>query len=86
VRHLLYTDIGRDGTLGGPNLEALRKLSHAAPPLTIIASGGISSLDDLVAIATLDLPNIRGAIVGRALYEGRFTVAEALDTLASTRA
>ncbi|MGB1526291.1 MAG: HisA/HisF-related TIM barrel protein, partial [Miltoncostaeaceae bacterium] len=48
VRHLLYTDIGRDGTLGGPNLEALRRLSNAAPPLTILASGGISSLDDLV--------------------------------------
>ena len=86
VRHLLYTDIGRDGTLGGPNLEALRKLSHAAPPLTILASGGISSLDDLVALAKLNLPNIRGVIVGRALYEGRFTVADAIATLAAARA
>ena len=86
VRHLLYTDIGRDGTLGGPNLEALRKLSHAAPPLTILASGGISSLDDLVALAQLKLPNIRGVIVGRALYEGRFTVADAIATLEAARA
>ncbi len=86
VRHLLYTDIGRDGTLGGPNLEALRKLSHAAPPLTILASGGISSLDDLVALSQLGLPNIRGVIVGRALYEGRFTVADAIATLAAARA
>lgn len=86
VRHLLYTDIGRDGTLGGPNLEALRKLSHAAPPLTILASGGISSLDDLVALAQLNLPNIRGVIVGRALYEGRFTVADAIATLGAARA
>jgi len=83
VRHLLYTDIGRDGTLGGPNLAALRKLSQAAPPLTILASGGISSLDDLTALAELRLPNIRGVIVGRALYEGRFGVAEAIATLAA---
>jgi len=82
VRHLLYTDIGRDGTLGGPNLEALRRLSNAAPPLTILASGGISSLDDLTALAQLRLPNIRGVIVGRALYEGRFSVADAIATLA----
>lgn len=83
VRHLLYTDIGRDGTLGGPNLEALRRLSNAAPPLTILASGGISSLDDLVALSQLRLPNIRGVIVGRALYEGRFSVADAIATLAA---
>lgn len=86
VRHLLYTDIGRDGTLGGPNLEALRKLSNAAPPLTILASGGISSLDDLTALARLGVPNIRGVIVGRALYEGRFTVADAIATLATASA
>lgn len=86
VRHLLYTDIGRDGTLGGPNLEALRRLSAAAPPLTILASGGISSLDDLVALSRLGVPNIRGVIVGRALYEGRFTVADAIATLAAASA
>ena len=52
VRHLLYTDIGRDGTLGGPNLDArMRRLAEAAPPLRLIASGGISSLDDLRAPA-----------------------------------
>lgn len=83
VRHLLYTDIGRDGTLGGPNLTALRRLSQAAPPLTILASGGISSLDDLTALAEMRLQNVRGVIVGRALYEGRFGVAEAIATLAA---
>ncbi|MFZ4754468.1 MAG: 1-(5-phosphoribosyl)-5-[(5-phosphoribosylamino)methylideneamino]imidazole-4-carboxamide isomerase [Miltoncostaeaceae bacterium] len=81
VRHLLYTDISRDGTLGGPNLGALRKVAQAAPPLSILASGGISSLDDLTALAQLRVPNIRGVIVGRALYEGRFSVAEAIATL-----
>ncbi len=82
VRHLLYTDIGRDGTLDGPNLAALKEVAQAAPPLTILASGGIASLDDLTALAEMRVPNIRGVIVGRALYEGRFGVAEALATLA----
>ncbi len=82
VRHLLYTDIGRDGTLDGPNLAALKQVAQAAPPLTILAAGGIASLDDLTALAEMRVPNIRGVIVGRALYEGRFGVAEALATLA----
>jgi phosphoribosylformimino-5-aminoimidazole carboxamide ribotide isomerase len=82
VRHLLYTDIGRDGTLGGPNLGALRRLAEAAPPLQIIASGGISSLDDLRRLRDLGVPTITGVIVGRALYEERFTVAQALAVLA----
>ncbi len=81
VRHLLYTDIGRDGTLQGPNLEALKRLAKAAPPLRLIASGGVSSLEDLRALRNLGLPNLSGVIVGRALYEGRFGVREALDTL-----
>ena len=81
VRHLLYTDISRDGTLGGPNLGALKRLAQAAPPLKLIASGGVSSLADLRALAGLKLSNLSGVIVGRALYEGRFTVAEALAAL-----
>jgi phosphoribosylformimino-5-aminoimidazole carboxamide ribotide isomerase len=81
VRHLLYTDISRDGTLGGPNLAALRRLSEAAPPLHIIASGGVASLDDLRRLRALGVPQVIGVIVGRALYEGRFTVGEALAAL-----
>lgn len=81
VRHLVYTDINRDGTLGGPNLAALRRLAEAAPPLKLIASGGVSSLDDLRRLRDLGVPNLAGVIVGRALYEGRFTVAEALEVL-----
>lgn len=84
VRHLLYTDIGRDGMLGGPNLAALASLARAVPPLTVIASGGIATLDDLRKLTELDAPNISGVIVGRALYEGRFTVAEAVETLAGS--
>jgi phosphoribosylformimino-5-aminoimidazole carboxamide ribotide isomerase len=81
VRRLAYTDINRDGTLGGPNLAALRRLADAAPPLRLIASGGISSLDDLRRLRDLRVPNLEGIIVGRALYEERFTVGEALEVL-----
>ena len=81
VSNEIYTDIGRDGTLGGPNLAALRRLSEAAPPLQLIASGGISSLDDLRKLRDLGIPTVTGVIVGRALYEERFTVAEALAVL-----
>jgi phosphoribosylformimino-5-aminoimidazole carboxamide ribotide isomerase len=85
VRRLAYTDIGRDGTLGGPNIAAMKRLSEAAPPLRLIASGGISSLDDLARLRDLDVANMDGIIVGRALYEGRFTVSEALDVLRAGR-
>jgi phosphoribosylformimino-5-aminoimidazole carboxamide ribotide isomerase len=85
VRHLLYTDISRDGMLEGPNLLALRRLAAAAPPLSILASGGISSLDDLRQLSRLGVPNLSGVVVGRALYERRFTVAEALDVLSGAR-
>ena len=83
VRRLAYTDIGRDGTLGGPNLTAMKRLAEAAPPLRLIASGGISSLDDLGRLRDLRLPNLDGIIVGRALYEGRFSVSEGLEVLAA---
>lgn len=81
VRRLVYTDINRDGTLGGPNLTAMKRLAAAAPPLRLIASGGVSSLDDLRRLRNLGIPNLDGVIVGRALYEGRFTVDEALGVL-----
>jgi phosphoribosylformimino-5-aminoimidazole carboxamide ribotide isomerase len=81
VRHLLYTDISRDGMLEGPNRAALRRLARAVPPLKVIASGGVASVDDLRALREIDLPNLAGVVVGRALYEGRVTVREALDAL-----
>lgn len=83
VRRLAYTDINRDGTLGGPNLSAMKRLAEAAPPLRLIASGGVSSGDDLRRLRDLGIPNLDGVIVGRALYEGRLTVTEALDVLAA---
>jgi phosphoribosylformimino-5-aminoimidazole carboxamide ribotide isomerase len=81
VRHILYTDISRDGMLEGPNLPALRRLAAAVKPIEVIASGGISSVDDLRRLRALNAPNLAGVIVGRALYEGRVTVPDALAAL-----
>jgi phosphoribosylformimino-5-aminoimidazole carboxamide ribotide isomerase len=71
----------RDGMLGGPNLKALRRLAQAAPPLNVIASGGVGSLDDLRRLRDLGLENLRGVVVGRAIYEGRVTIPAALEVL-----
>ena len=73
----VVTDVTKDGTLTGPNLDLLEGVAECtgAP---VIASGGVSSLDDLRAIATLTDSGVEGAIVGKALYAGRFTLPEAL--------
>jgi phosphoribosylanthranilate isomerase len=73
----VVTDVTKDGTLTGPNLELLSRVAERtnAP---VIASGGVSSLDDLRAIATLTASGVEGAIVGKALYAGRFTLPQAL--------
>jgi phosphoribosylformimino-5-aminoimidazole carboxamide ribonucleotide (ProFAR) isomerase len=72
VRTVVYTDVARDGTLAGPDLTGARALGNG---LDVIVSGGVASLDDLRAARTAGLA---GAIVGRALHEAKFTVAEAL--------
>ncbi|MHC5825053.1 MAG: 1-(5-phosphoribosyl)-5-[(5-phosphoribosylamino)methylideneamino]imidazole-4-carboxamide isomerase, partial [Nostoc sp.] len=66
---IIYTDIHRDGTLTGPNLEALRELA-AVISIPIIASGGVSSLTDLLSLLALESQGVTGVIVGRALYTG----------------
>ena len=72
---LVYTDIGRDGMLQGPNFEALAELAGAVK-LPVIASGGISTLEDIRRLAQLGLA---GCIVGRALYEGKINLGEAIQ-------
>lgn len=74
---IIYTDIARDGMLTGPNLEALRRIARAAPH-PVIASGGIATLDDVKRLAALEPSRIIGALIGKALYEGRFTLKEAI--------
>ncbi|MFB6888847.1 bifunctional 1-(5-phosphoribosyl)-5-((5-phosphoribosylamino)methylideneamino)imidazole-4-carboxamide isomerase/phosphoribosylanthranilate isomerase PriA [Kitasatospora sp. NPDC056327] len=76
----VVTDVNRDGTLTGPNLQLLRDVC-AATDRPVVASGGVSSLDDLRAIAGLTGEGVEGAIVGKALYEGKFTLEEALETV-----
>ncbi|MCW4355575.1 bifunctional 1-(5-phosphoribosyl)-5-((5-phosphoribosylamino)methylideneamino)imidazole-4-carboxamide isomerase/phosphoribosylanthranilate isomerase PriA [Hoyosella sp. YIM 151337] len=73
----VVTDVTKDGTLTGPNLDLLRQVC-AATDAPVIASGGVSALQDLEAIATLTGEGVEGAIVGKALYAGRFTLPEAL--------
>ena len=75
ARHLLVTDVGRDGALTGPNLDLLGEIIRRRPDLKVQASGGVASVADLTAAAALGCD---GAIVGRALYENRFTLEEAL--------
>lgn len=74
----VVTDVTKDGTLKGPNLDLLRELTSRTPK-PIVASGGVSSLDDIVALRDLVPLGVEGAIVGKALYAGAFTLAEALD-------
>lgn len=74
------TDIAKDGTLQGPNLELLRNVC-AATDKPVVASGGVSSLDDLRAIAGLVGQGVEGAIVGKALYAKAFTLEEALEAV-----
>ncbi len=73
----VVTDVTKDGTLRGPNLELLKAVCERTDA-PVIASGGVSSLDDLRAIATLTGVGVEGAIVGKALYAQRFTLPEAL--------
>jgi phosphoribosylformimino-5-aminoimidazole carboxamide ribotide isomerase len=83
VAELLYTDISRDGMMRSVDLDGIRELAQGSG-LEIIASGGVTSLNDLRALKDLEPLGVTGVIAGRALYEGRFTVAEALAVLDAT--
>lgn len=85
VRYVV-TDVSRDGMLSGPNLELLRQVM-AVSGAPVVASGGVASIEDLHALASLAVGGARleGAIVGKAIYEGRFTLPEALRAVGSRR-
>lgn len=74
----VVTDVTKDGTLQGPNLDLLRQVMERTPK-PIIASGGVSDLDDIAALRELVPLGLEGAIIGKALYAGAFTLPEALD-------
>jgi phosphoribosylformimino-5-aminoimidazole carboxamide ribotide isomerase len=78
VTAIIHTDVDRDGVLAGPNIESTSALASATS-IPVIASGGVSSLDDLLALRNAG--NIAGAISGRALYDGRIDLGQALKAL-----
>ena len=81
VNQFVYTNVDRDGMLDGPDLDEVRRVSDVVRG-RFIYSGGIASLDDLRALRAVRLVNLAGVISGKALYEGRFTVTEAVEVLA----
>ena len=78
ARTVIYTDISKDGMLGGPNIREISRLSEAIS-LDWIASGGIGSLNDLRELSALKRQNIVGAVIGKALYEQKFSLKEAIQ-------
>lgn len=82
VRHIIFTDIARDGMLQGPNIDSTIQMAQATG-LQVIASGGISSLDDLRRLrkASDEQVSLAGVVIGKAIYAGAFTVREALQVL-----
>lgn len=76
VKTIIYTDTATDGMLGGPNLAQMAAICDAAPSCMITASGGVSSVQDIKNLKALGKPNLRAAIVGKALYDGRVTLAD----------
>jgi phosphoribosylformimino-5-aminoimidazole carboxamide ribotide isomerase len=78
VERIVYTDISRDGMLTGVNIDATREIAEASG-LKVTASGGVSSLDDIYAVKDLEEYGVDSLIIGKALYEGLFTLEDALD-------
>ena len=84
VAAIIYTDIHRDGTMTGPNLAALRELASGVE-IPVIASGGVSSLGDLLSLLSLSTIGVTGTIVGRALYTGEVNLTEAIRAVGEGR-
>ncbi|MEN9518093.1 MAG: phosphoribosylformimino-5-aminoimidazole carboxamide ribotide isomerase [Cyanobacteriota bacterium] len=84
VSAIIYTDIHRDGTLSGPNMDALRELAQAIE-IPVIASGGVSSLTDLLSLLSLEAIGVTGVIVGRAIYTGDLSLKEAIRAVGEGR-
>ncbi|MDD5409523.1 MAG: 1-(5-phosphoribosyl)-5-[(5-phosphoribosylamino)methylideneamino]imidazole-4-carboxamide isomerase [Candidatus Omnitrophica bacterium] len=76
-KQLIYTDVSRDGALAGPNIPGIKELISKTG-LDVIASGGVADLKDLIKLKSLQKKGLSGVIIGKALYEGKFTLAEAL--------
>ena len=81
---IIYTDIHRDGTMSGPNMVALRELAESID-IPVIASGGVSSLTDLLSLLSLESAGVTGAIVGKAIYTGDVSLTEAVRAVGEGR-
>ena len=77
VSLFVYTDVTRDGTMTGPDVDGLRRVADLTT-VPVVASGGVSTLDDIRTVAEMHALGVAGVVVGRALYEGKFTVGEAI--------
>lgn len=84
VAAIIYTDIHRDGTMAGPNIDSLRELA-ATVDIPVIASGGVSCLSDLINLVALESLGVTGAIVGRAIYTGDINLNEAIKAVGAGR-
>jgi phosphoribosylformimino-5-aminoimidazole carboxamide ribotide isomerase len=84
VAGIIYTDIHRDGTMQGPNIEALRQLAENVN-VPVIASGGVSSITDLLNLVSLESVGVTGAIVGKAIYTGDIQLREAIRAVGNGR-
>ena len=84
IAAIITTDIATDGTLAGPNLTALREMAEASS-VPVIASGGIGCMGDLLSLLPLEALGVTGVIVGRALYDGRVELAEAIQAIGAER-
>lgn len=78
VKTIIYTDIKRDGMLTGPNISATKKISMAVPGVDVIASGGVSSIDDVKALKEIEKYGVKGMIIGKALYTGNIQLEDAI--------
>lgn len=79
VKTIIYTDIKRDGMLTGPNITATKKISIAVPGVDIIASGGVSSINDIKALKEIEKYGVKGVIIGKALYTGGIRLEEVIS-------
>jgi phosphoribosylformimino-5-aminoimidazole carboxamide ribotide isomerase len=79
IRDVIYTDIATDGMLSGPNVEAIKEILTEIKPIRLIASGGISSMDDLEKLSRLEQSGLMGCITGKAIYDGRIDLREAVS-------
>ncbi|MGL4370280.1 MAG: 1-(5-phosphoribosyl)-5-[(5-phosphoribosylamino)methylideneamino]imidazole-4-carboxamide isomerase [Spirochaetota bacterium] len=79
VKEVIYTDIATDGMLTGPNYAGIEEILDAVPGIRLIASGGIGSIDDIRRLKTLESKGVSGCIMGKAVYDGRIILTEALS-------